>query len=97
MEIRIPTVGESIHEALLVAWRVADGAPVRQGEVLCDLETDKVNVELPAEISGTVQIAVPAGQTLPVGAIIGAIVPGEVAAAEPAASARPVRQSARCR
>ena len=84
MEIRIPAVGESIHEALLAAWRVADGAAVRQGEVLCDLETDKVNVELTAELSGTVQIAVPAGQTLPVGAVIGAIVPGEVSAAPPA-------------
>ena len=80
MDIRIPAVGESIHEALLATWRVADGAEVRQGAVLCDLETDKVNVELTAEISGTVQIAVPAGQTLPVGAVIGAIVPGEVAA-----------------
>jgi 2-oxoglutarate dehydrogenase E2 component (dihydrolipoamide succinyltransferase) len=89
MEIRIPAVGESIHEALLAAWRVADGAVVRQGEVLCDLETDKVNVEVTAELSGTVQIAVPAGQTLPVGAVIGAIVPGEVPAASPAA-ARPV-------
>lgn len=83
MEIRIPAVGESIHEALLAAWRVADGAAVRQGEVVCDLETDKVNIEVTAEISGTVQIAVPAGQTLPIGAVIGAIVPGEAAAAVP--------------
>jgi 2-oxoglutarate dehydrogenase E2 component (dihydrolipoamide succinyltransferase) len=85
MEIRIPAVGESIHEALLATWRVADGATVRQGEVLCDLETDKVNVELTAEVSGTVQIAVPAGQTLPVGAVIGAIVPGKVPAELPVA------------
>jgi 2-oxoglutarate dehydrogenase E2 component (dihydrolipoamide succinyltransferase) len=83
MDIRIPAVGESIHEALLAGWRVANGATVRQGEILCDLETDKVNVELTAEVSGTVQIAVPAGQTLPVGAVIGAIVPAEVAAAIP--------------
>ena len=91
MEIRIPAVGESIHEALLAAWRVADGATVSRDEVLCDLETDKVNVEVTAEIAGTVQIAVPAGQTLPVGAVIGAIVPGEVSAApsvkEPPAAA----------
>jgi len=85
MEIRIPAVGESILEALLAAWRVADGATVRQGDVLCDLETDKVNVEVAAEIDGTVQIAVPAGQTLPIGAVIGAIVPGRVPAAPKAA------------
>ncbi len=85
MEIRIPAVGESIHEALLAAWRVADGATVRRDEVLCDLETDKVNVEVTAEIAGTVQIAVPAGQTLPVGAVIGVIVPGETPTDEPAA------------
>jgi len=89
MEIRIPAVGESIHEALLAAWRVADGAAVREGEVLCDLETDKVNVEVTAELSGTVQIAVPAGQTLPVGAVIGAIVPGAGLAAAPAAATPP--------
>jgi 2-oxoglutarate dehydrogenase E2 component (dihydrolipoamide succinyltransferase) len=87
MEIRIPAVGESIHEALLASWRVADGDAVQAGDVLCDLETDKVNVELTAETAGTVQIAVPAGQTLPIGAVIGAIVPGEspeAAADEPA-------------
>jgi 2-oxoglutarate dehydrogenase E2 component (dihydrolipoamide succinyltransferase) len=89
MDIRIPAVGESILEALLVAWRVADGATIRQGEVLCDLETDKVNVEVTAEIDGTVQIAVPAGQTLPIGAVIGAIVPGEVAAQPPKEQSTP--------
>lgn len=91
MEIRIPAVGESIFEALLAAWRVADGATVRQGEVLCDLETDKVNIEVTAEIAGTVQIEVPAGQTLPVGTVIGAIVPGEAAASvsEPSQAAVP--------
>ena len=82
MEIRIPAVGESIHEALLASWRVADGDTVKAGEVLCDLETDKVNVELTAETAGTVQIAVPAGQTLAIGAVIGAIVPGESPAAD---------------
>lgn len=87
MEIRIPTVGESIHEALLAVWRVADGAAVAAGEVLCDLETDKVNVEVTAELSGTVKIAVPAGQTLPVGAVIGTIVPGAAVAPAPAPAA----------
>ncbi|MHB8707377.1 MAG: 2-oxoglutarate dehydrogenase complex dihydrolipoyllysine-residue succinyltransferase [Desulfuromonadales bacterium] len=77
MEIRIPTVGESIHEALLAAWRVADGASVQKDEVLCDLETDKVNIEVTAEVSGTVKIAVPAGETLPVGSVIGTIEPGD--------------------
>jgi len=88
MEIRIPAVGESIPEALLAAWHVADGTTVQQGDVLCDLETDKVNVEVAAEIAGTVQIAVPAGQTLPIGAVIGAIVPGQVPEA-PSAKAPP--------
>lgn len=81
MEIRIPAVGESIHEALLAAWRVADGATVRKDEVICDLETDKVNVEVTAEIDGVLQVAVPAGRTLPVGTVIGTIVPTEKTAA----------------
>jgi 2-oxoglutarate dehydrogenase E2 component (dihydrolipoamide succinyltransferase) len=109
MEIRIPAVGESIHEALLASWRVADGDAVKSGDVLCDLETDKVNVELTAEAAGTVQIGVPAGQTLPIGAVIGAIVPGEssqaaaqapapaekAATAEAGAAAAPARQDAK--
>jgi 2-oxoglutarate dehydrogenase E2 component (dihydrolipoamide succinyltransferase) len=93
MEIRIPAVGESIHEALLASWRVADGDTVKAGDVLCDLETDKINVELTAETAGTVQIAVPAGQTLAIGAVIGAIVPGESPAAasgEHAVARKPV-------
>ena len=95
MEIRIPAVGESILEALLAAWRIPDGATVQQGDVLCDLETDKVNVEVTAEIAGTVRIAVPAGQTLPVGAVIGTIVPGtssvvDAPAEKPAVSPSPV-------
>jgi 2-oxoglutarate dehydrogenase E2 component (dihydrolipoamide succinyltransferase) len=89
MDIRIPAVGESIVEALLTAWRVADGATVSQGEVLCDLETDKVNIEVTAEIAGKVQIKVPAGQTLPIGAVIGAILPGEATAPPPAAEPPP--------
>ncbi|NJC87230.1 MAG: 2-oxoglutarate dehydrogenase complex dihydrolipoyllysine-residue succinyltransferase [Desulfuromonas sp.] len=94
MEIRIPAVGESIVEALLAAWRVADGAIVHKDEVLCDLETDKVNIEVTAESSGILRIAVPAGQTLPVGSVIGAIVPGEEPAAPPAAEQPPAAPAA---
>ena len=48
--------------ALLAVWRVADGAAVRQGEVLCDLETDKVNVEMEAPADAAVGGAPPSAE-----------------------------------
>ena len=65
-----------------------DGAAVTKDEIICELETDKVNVELNAEASGILHIVVPVGETVPIGTVIATIEEGEVAAtveAEPAA------------
>lgn len=78
MDIKIPEVGESIHEALIANWLKADGATVRTDEVICELETDKINVEITAEVSGTLHIKEEAGQTLPLGTVIGTIEEGAV-------------------
>lgn len=84
MEITVPSVGESVFEALVALWRKEDGAPVRRDEVLCELETDKITFELQAEADGILHIAVPAGQTVKIGAVIGSIEPGGgTAAMEP--------------
>ena len=90
MEIKIPEVGESILEALVANWLKDDGATVAKDEIICELETDKVNVELNAEASGILHIVVPVGETVPIGTVIATIEEGEVAetaAAEPAAEA----------
>jgi len=78
MEIKIPEIGESILEALVANWHKEDGAAVAKDDIICDLETDKVNVELTAEASGTLHITVPAGQTVPIGTVIATLEEGAV-------------------
>jgi 2-oxoglutarate dehydrogenase E2 component (dihydrolipoamide succinyltransferase) len=84
MDIKIPEVGESIHEALVANWLKADGDPVRRDEVICELETDKINVEITAETSGILHIKVPAGETLPIGTLIAILEEGAVPEVPPA-------------
>ncbi len=77
MEIKIPEVGESIHEALVAQWLKEDGDPVSKGETICELETDKINVEIEAEATGTLSIKTPAGETVAIGTVIGSIAEGD--------------------
>lgn len=72
-DIVIPEVGESVREAVLAEWFVKPGERVTKGTVLFVLETDKVTLEVPAEADGIVEILVPAGQTVSVGAVVGRI------------------------
>lgn len=70
-EFRLPDVGEGITESELLAWHVAPGEPVREDQVLCEIETDKATVEIPAPCSGRVeQLAAQVGQTVRVGEIL---------------------------
>ena len=88
MEIKIPEIGESILEALVANWIKGDGEAVVKDEIICELETDKVNVELNAEASGILHIVVAVGETVPIGTVIATIEEKDVAettAAEPAA------------
>ncbi len=94
MEIKIPEVGESILEALVAEWFKEDGAAVSKDEIICELETDKVNVELTAEASGTLRIVVPVGQTVPIGTVIATLEEGEAAQAPPQAAAPNVKTEA---
>ncbi len=73
MEVKVPEIGESIVEALVANWTVEDGAEVAQDEIICELETDKVNVELPADASGILHIKVKAGETVDIGTVIATI------------------------
>src|SRR6056297_1932108 len=83
MDIKIPEVGESIHEAMIADWLKEDGARVERDEVICELETDKINVEITAEAAGILHIEKPAGETLPIGTLIARIEEhGEAAADE---------------
>src|SRR2546425_4013116 len=80
VEIRVPTLGESIVDAVIAGWLKHEGDSVNQGDALVELETDKVNVEVTAEQSGVLQeIVKQEGDTVAVGEVLGVI--GEGAAA----------------
>ncbi len=77
-EIRVPNLGESIVEATVGQWFKQAGDTVSAAEPLVELETDKVTVEVPAPTTGVLaEIAVKTGETVPVGALLGAISEGD--------------------
>ncbi len=70
IDIKIPTVGESITEVTIAEWMKADGDAVEMDEVIAELESDKATFELTAEQAGTLQIIAQAGETVEVGAVV---------------------------
>lgn len=70
MEIKIPAIGESIVEATIAQWHKQSGDQVAKDELLCELETDKISLEIHAEIAGVLKIEAEEGQTVKVGAVI---------------------------
>jgi 2-oxoglutarate dehydrogenase E2 component (dihydrolipoamide succinyltransferase) len=88
VEIRVPTLGESVTEATIGQWFKKVGDAVAADEPVVELETDKVTIEVPAPSAGTLEsIAANPGDTVNVGALIGAI--GNGAAASPAPAVAP--------
>jgi 2-oxoglutarate dehydrogenase E2 component (dihydrolipoamide succinyltransferase) len=86
-EIRVPTLGESVSEATVGTWFKKVGDAVKADEILCELETDKVTVEVPAPASGTLsEIVAKDGETVAPGGLLGQIAEGAVADAAPAAA-----------
>jgi 2-oxoglutarate dehydrogenase E2 component (dihydrolipoamide succinyltransferase) len=88
MEIRVPDLGESITEGTIAKWIVSVGAAVHPGDVLVEIETDKVNLEIQAEEAGTVrEILKQEGDTVGIGEVIAVLGETAGAAAEPGAEA----------
>jgi len=73
IEIKVPSVGESVNEAILAQWYKSDGAAVSKDEPLFAIETDKVTLEVVAEASGLLNITVQEGETVDIGAVVGTI------------------------
>ena len=93
-EIRVPTLGESVTEATVATWFKSPGDTVTMDEMLCELETDKVTVEVPATVEGTLsEIIAKEGDTVGVDAILAIIsasekqTPKEIKTEEKATSA----------
>ncbi|MCB1522302.1 MAG: E3 binding domain-containing protein, partial [Hyphomicrobiaceae bacterium] len=95
IEIRVPALGESVSEATVGQWFKKPGDAVKADEPLVELETDKVTVEVPAPAGGVLgEIAVAAGETVAVGAILGHVRDGAAGAASTApAAAAPAKEA----
>lgn len=103
LDVVIPAVGESITEVVIGKWFKKNGESVRMDDMLCELETDKATMEVNAEQAGILEIVVPEGTTVAVGALVARIqtnaaeggpasdapaaAPAPAAAAEPASAA----------
>ena len=82
-EVRVPTLGESVSEATVATWFKQPGDTVAVDEMLCELETDKVTVEVPSPVAGTLsEIVANEGDTVGVDALLAQISEGD---AKPAA------------
>jgi 2-oxoglutarate dehydrogenase E2 component (dihydrolipoamide succinyltransferase) len=73
VDIRIPELGESVSEAVIVRWLRQDGDIVRADEPLLEIETEKAAMELVADASGRLEIGKREGARLPAGAVVGRI------------------------
>jgi len=81
-DVRVPTLGESVTEATIGQWFKKVGEAVKADEPIVELETDKVTIEVPAPVSGVLEvISVNEGDTVEVGALIAAIAEGAAASA----------------
>jgi 2-oxoglutarate decarboxylase len=100
VDIVTPGGGESVTEGTILEWSVQVGDVVQDGQTIVELSTDKVDMELPAPIAGTItEILAAAGQTVAVGQVIARMRPrlganGTTAAAPAAPSAAPPAPSA---
>jgi len=92
VEIKVPALGESVSEATVAKWLVKAGDQVTVDQALCELETDKVTVEVNASVAGAiVDLAVAEGATVEVGGVLCHIEAGAAgaASAKPAAAQAP--------
>ena len=90
VEVRVPTLGESVTEATVATWFKKPGDTVAVDEMLCELETDKVTVEVPSPSAGTLaEIVAAEGETVGVNALLATLSAGDGAAPAPAAEAAP--------
>lgn len=71
MDVKMPKLGESVHEGTIEQWLVKPGDTIEEYDALCEVITDKVTAEVPSTYSGTIkEIVVEAGETVDVGTVI---------------------------
>ncbi|WP_342626623.1 biotin/lipoyl-containing protein, partial [Reyranella massiliensis] len=90
VEIKVPALGESVTEATVAKWLVKAGDAVAVDQPLCELETDKVTVEVNASVAGTIaDLVVEEGASVQVGGVLCHIEAGAAGAAAPKPAAAP--------
>ena len=90
-DVMVPSLGESVTEATVSTWFKKPGDVVKVDEMLCELETDKVSVEVPSPVAGVLaEIIAPEGTTVPAGARLAIVTKGASAAVAAPKAAVPV-------
>ncbi|MDC0468268.1 2-oxoglutarate dehydrogenase complex dihydrolipoyllysine-residue succinyltransferase [Bacteroidia bacterium] len=89
VELKIPSVGESITQVTIASWLKEDGDYVEMDEAVAELESDKATVELNAEQSGILKIIVEEGEDVEIGAVVASI---DTSAEPPAEKAAPAQK-----
>ncbi|PTX51057.1 2-oxoglutarate dehydrogenase E2 component [Gemmobacter caeni] len=89
VEVRVPALGESVTEATIATWFKKPGDAVAVDEILCELETDKVSLDVPSPAAGVLgEIVAQEGETVAAAALLATINEGATAAAAPKAEAK---------
>ncbi|MGH2472115.1 MAG: biotin/lipoyl-containing protein, partial [Candidatus Limnocylindria bacterium] len=91
-ELKMPKLGESVTEGTIGKWLKQPGDKVNKYDLLVEVQTDKVNTEIPSPVAGTLkEVKVEEGQTVPIGTLLAIFdtADGEAAAQPSAPAARP--------
>ncbi|MBY0277048.1 dihydrolipoamide succinyltransferase, partial [Candidatus Binatia bacterium] len=88
-EVRVPSLGESVTEAVIGRWIKQDGEVVGVDEPILELESDKANMDLAAEHGGRLKVLKKAGDTVSVGDLVATIEPADGASAGARAASAP--------
>ena len=89
IEIRVPAIAESVTEVTLSQWLKADGEMVKLDEPICEFESDKATLELPAEVAGKIKHVATEGSDLKIGDVVATIDTDAAAASGAAVSSAP--------
>ena len=89
-EVKVPALGESITSGILVTWLVKEGDYVNKGDLLYELETDKITSEAPAEVAGTISLLAKEGDEVDIGQAVASI---DESTTPPGSSDSPVEAS----
>ena len=95
VDVAIPEMGESVSEVILLRWIRVEGEFVQRDEPICELETDKANVDLPAPVAGILHPTREVDETLEVGDTIATIDESAAAAADSSGAAAPPARAER--